>query len=229
MMKWKLGLVGCVILSECAFTSCTDEAITAPVATSQQTANNTYVSPSVEQKILDEINLLRKSPSGYADFIAEYQKSYDDKGVIHYNNEPLIQSAEGKAAVTECINELKSTQPLGELTSAVGLAKGAKDLVADQSVSGGVGHTGSNGDTPSTRVSRYGKWLVTLGENIHYGFSDPRRIIMSLLIDDGVKDRGHRKNLLNSSFKKIGVAFGTHPVYKYMTVTDFAGGYTDNP
>lgn len=229
MMKWKLGLVGCVILSGYTFTSCTGEPFNAPATNSGQSANNSYVSSSVEQKILDEINLLRKSPSGYADFLIEYQKYYDDNGIIHYNDEPLIQTTEGKAAVTECINALKATQPLDELTAATGLAKGARDLVTDQSATGNTGHIGSKGDTPDIRVSRYGKWLVTLGENIDYGFSDPRRIIMALLIDDGTKDRGHRKNLLNASFKKVGIAFGTHPVYNYMAVFDFAGGYTDNP
>jgi uncharacterized protein YkwD len=46
-----------------------------------------------------------------------------------------------------------------------------------------------------------------------------------LLIDDGVSSRGHRKNLLNGAYHKIGVATGTHPEYGHLCVMDFAGGY----
>ncbi len=229
MMKWKLGFVGGVILSGCTSTFCMGETFNSSATINEQSTNNSDVPSSVEQKILNEINLLRKSPSKYADFLIEYQKYYDDNRVIHYRDGPLIQTIEGKAAVTECIRELKSTQPLEKLTFAIGLAKGAHDLVEDQSVTGSTGHIGRKGDTPNIRASRYGKWLVSFGENIDYGFSDPRRIIMTLLIDDGIKGRGHRKNLLNTSFKKVGIALGTHPVYNYMAVMDFARGYTDNP
>jgi uncharacterized protein YkwD len=50
-------------------------------------------------------------------------------------------------------------------------------------------------------------------------------IVISLLVDDGVPSRGHRRNLLDKAFKFIGLSLGAHPVYRHMCVMDFAGSY----
>ena len=43
------------------------------------------------------------------------------------------------------------------------------------------------------RVARYGTWLISINENIDYQpMLSGRAVIESLLIDDGVRDRGHR-------------------------------------
>jgi uncharacterized protein YkwD len=41
-------------------------------------------------------------------------------------------------------------------------------------------------------------------------------------VDDGVKDRGHRKSLLDPRFDEIGVSCGNHRVYGIMCVIDLA-------
>jgi uncharacterized protein YkwD len=64
-----------------------------------------------------------------------------------------------------------------------------------------------------------------LGENIFYGESEARLIVMHLVIDDGNPDRGHRKNLLDKDFRLAGVSIGTHPKWKHFCVMDFAGGF----
>ena len=43
-----------------------------------------------------------------------------------------------------------------------------------------------------------------------------------MLIDDGVPNRGHRKNLWGN-FKKVGIASGPHKTYKHLSVIDFFG------
>ena len=70
-----------------------------------------------------------------------------------------------------------------------------------------MGHTGADGSLPWDRVARYGQWSGTIAENISYGAygeSDARRIVLSLVIDDGVASRGHRDNILNAAFSVIG-------------------------
>jgi len=63
-----------------------------------------------------------------------------------------------------------------------------------------------------------------IGENIDYGNTDARDIIMHLLIDDGVKSRGHRENILNPMFLVVGSALGPHQKYRHACVSNFAGG-----
>jgi len=95
--------------------------------------------------------------------------------------------------------------------------------------SGKFSHTGSDGSDPFQRMNRFGTWGITAGENMGSGFNTGKAIVMQYLVDDGVPSRGHRANVLNPEFKKVGIAVGPHKVYKYMNVCDFAGSYTEKP
>jgi uncharacterized protein YkwD len=45
---------------------------------------------------------------------------------------------------------------------------------------------------------------------------------MALLIDDGIKSLGHRKNILNAGFHFVGIAIEPHKTYGTNCVMDFA-------
>ena len=47
------------------------------------------------------------------------------------------------------------------------------------------------------------------------------------IIDDGVKDRGHRKNIFDPAFRVVGAHSGGHQDYEWMCVLDFAGAYKE--
>ena len=48
-------------------------------------------------------------------------------------------------------------------------------------------------------------------------------MILSLFIDDGVKDRGHRVNMQNPLLVYMGCYSGFHKVYGGMTAINYAG------
>ena len=77
----------------------------------------------------------------------------------------------------------------------------------------------------SDRLNRYGHFNIKCGENISYGSTVGREVVISLIIDDDVPDRGHRTNMFKDEFKIMGSFSGPHSFYKDMTVIDYAGGW----
>jgi len=180
---------------------------------------------SLEKEIILEINKLRTKPKRYAeDFIAPLAEKYNRRLLYYPGDQPLL-TKEGVNALYECVRDLKRQQPLSIIYPSKGLTQAARDHVNDQSKTGRTGHQGSDRSTMRNRVERYGTWEKRIAENIAYGGKTARQIVVYLLIDDGVRDRGHRKNFLNPDFRMVGVATGSHPEYGLMSVMDFAGGF----
>ena len=181
---------------------------------------------SMEKEVIAEMNFARTRPREFAKHLEALAKYYDGK-LIKIPGEVPVMTQEGVSAVQEAIRYLKKIEPAGELYPSKGLSLAAKDHVKDQSESGDTGHTGRDGSQPHERIERHGKWRGLSGENIAYGDHNPRMIVMQLIIDDGVPDRGHRKNIFAQRFRVTGVAIGTHTVYRTMCVITYAGGFED--
>jgi len=183
---------------------------------------------SFEKELILEINKVRSNPARYAkEYIAPLAIRYKNKYLFYPDDKP-IRTHEGVNALYECVRSLINRPPLSLLYPSKELTKAARDHVNDQSLTGDTGHTGSDKSGFRQRMERYGKWEKRIAENIAYGGSSARQIIIYLLIDDGIKNRGHRKNFLNPTFSKIGMATGKHPSFGTMTVMDFAAGFKTN-
>ncbi len=178
----------------------------------------------LEKQVFYELNSVRRNPRAYAQHVKALLQ-YFDGDLMKYPGEIAIQTNEGRSAVEECYNVLMNTSPIDSIRPSRGLSLAAKDHVEDQGRTRKTGHDGSDGSSPFDRMERYGNWLNTAGENIDYGNNDARRIVLSLLVDDGVASRGHRENILNSAYKAVGIACGPHKEYRYMCVMDLAGGF----
>jgi uncharacterized protein YkwD len=129
-------------------------------------------------------------------------------------------------AVDEAVRFLKRARPLQPLTLSPGISRAAADHCAEQ-IDGQLGHDGSDQSSPGDRISRYGSWSATWGENISYAQRTARGVVISLIVDDGVRSRGHRKNIFNPKFNYAGAGFGPHARYRTVCTIDFAGGYAE--
>ncbi len=191
------------------------------------TASNVSYLSTIEKEIIFEINLLRTNPAKYAtNYIAPLANNYKNK-MLYYPGDLPLRTREGVNALYECVRVLKRTQNLKLVYPSKGLTRAAEDHVKDQSKSGKTGHRGGDRSNVRERIERYGDWKIRIAENIAYGGLSARQIIIYLLIDDGIRDRGHRKTFLHPDYKTVGVAIGSHPYYNSMWVMDFAGSFTD--
>ena len=84
-------------------------------------------------------------------------------------------------------------------------------------------HEGSNGVTVKERILSQGKILNCYGENLAFHCETAEDILSQLVIDDGVKERGHRENIFNRDFKVVGCYCGPHRDFEYMCCLDFCG------
>jgi hypothetical protein len=87
-------------------------------------------------------------------------------------------------------------------------------------VSGETGHVGHK-DFEKRFKPFMGNPYSNVGENCSYGFARAVDIVVTLLIDDEVKNLGHRENTLKPEFNSVGVAIREHKGYRYNCVIDF--------
>ncbi len=122
----------------------------------------------------------------------------------------------------ECYREMLRMKPRAPVRVSESLVKAARDHARQMGSRGALGHTGADGSTLRTRVERHGQWSGSIAENIHYGSEQPLRIVLDLLIDEGVAGRGHRKNILDPAARWVGVGLARHRGYRFNCVMDFA-------
>lgn len=179
-----------------------------------------------EREILAEINLARTNPAHYLSYLEDFKKFYRGKEIKYSDGSTLVTN-EGVSALEEAINFVRLQKPLPPLELRQGLILGAKDHVNDLVKTGQSGHRGSDGSMLEDRLNRYGNWSVSVGEDIVYRSRKAREDVIALIIDDGVKSRGHRKNIFKSDFHVIGLALGSSAKTPPMCVITFAGGFAD--
>lgn len=180
----------------------------------------------LESAIADEVNLVRSDPAAYAAVLRDY-RGYIHGPLLEVPGFEPLRLDEGRSAVDEAIAFLERQEPMPALFVSRGLSLSAKDLVLDQGGSGATGHAASDGSSPFDRMTRHGAWTGTAGEDVSYGPSFARAIVVALLVDDGQPTRGHRVNILSRDYSVMGVAAGRHPVFGTVCVIDFAWDYRE--
>jgi hypothetical protein len=181
-----------------------------------------------ERGVLEEPNRARTDPARAAAELEARLAHY--RGNIYHppGVEVGLRTIEGASALREAVRVLRSMRPVTPLRLSRGMSAGAADHVRDQGPRGGLGHQGTDRSAPALRISRYGRWFGVVSENIQYGrAATPRDVVAELLIDDGVPDRGHRRNIFDPVIRVAGVACGPHALYGRMCVIVHAADYAE--
>lgn len=185
--------------------------------------------PLTEELVI-ALNNVRLNPKSYIPIAEEHLKSFTDDH--HYKDKNgrenmKIRTREGRAAVEECIEFLKTAEPARAITANKFLELSALDHVQDLSSNNSLSHTSSNGDALQDRIEKHGTWRGTIGEIIDCGNNTAENIVLMQLIDDGTPSRGHRMNCLNPDFLQVGAAINSHPNFQFCCVVDFATNVLD--
>jgi uncharacterized protein YkwD len=153
-----------------------------------------------------------------------YLRKFLDKSsnVLSEPGKIQVQMVEGEAVFNEAIDFLNSITYLKPLQWDENLAMSAIEHVLDIGPKGLLSYQSSDGTEPEERISKYGNYVESLGENIDFGPNDAMGVIVSLTLDDGEPDRPHRENLFKADYLKIGIACGPHKTEYQMCVMDFA-------
>lgn len=104
------------------------------------------------------------------------------------------------ALVAQLVNAERAKQGCAPLTVNAKLTQAAQAHSADMAAHANMSHTGSDGSSPGDRITAAGYAWSSYGENVAYGYSTPASVMAAWM-----NSPGHRANILNCSFKDIGV------------------------
>lgn len=181
-------------------------------------------------EIVLALNNVRLNPKSFIPIAEAHLESFTDD--THYKDKNgrenmKIRTREGKAAVLECIEFLKTADSVRAISANSFLQGSAMDHVKDLSDNNTLSHSSSNGEALQQRIEKHGTWRGTIGEIIDCGNNTAENIILMQLIDDGTPSRGHRLNCLNPDFLQVGAAINVHPNFQFCCVVDFATNVLD--
>jgi len=164
-----------------------------------------------EEEVLAVINYARARPQAFARSLVEPDGEY----ATWLGDEP--------GARDEAIAFLMAQRPLPPLRWDDRLGSAARGHADAQGGTGEVGHRGPGGDTFSQRLQRVGFYAGLTAEGISYGQMSAQDVVRQLVVDSGVPNRGHRRDLFSGSYQAVGVGCGEHARYGGMCVIEYAG------
>lgn len=115
-------------------------------------------------------------------------------GSVSQGNQSYVQQ------VINLVNQERAKAGLSPLTESAAVSQAA--VVRAQEISKSFSHTRPDGSSFSTALDQSGASYHTSGENIAYGQETPEMVMNSWM-----NSQGHRANILNSKYTKIGVGY----------------------
>lgn len=200
------------LLSACAGSAFAAQPAVEPTACAQAQP----ASP-LDAAVLAEINRARTSPRDYAETLRDVFAAMDAVGTYTRGGR-RVATVEGRAAVDEALVFLAGIDPVPPLRMAGCLNLAAARHAKAKGSTGGEGHYGATGRSPSERASSLTRGPVACSENIAYGFTDIAAMVSALIVDDAVPGRGHRQNIFDPRMKSFGAGHAPHLLRKTIDV-----------
>ena len=107
-----------------------------------------------------------------------------------------------EAEVVRLVNEIRKENGLQPLTANWELARVARYKSQDMKDKGYFSHTSPTYGSPYQMIRAFGLSFRAAGENIAKGYSTPQAVV-----NGWMNSSGHRANILNASYKQIGVGY----------------------
>ena len=170
--------------------------------------------------IISEINRARTQPKIYSKKIENLLKNFDGNILSIPNKKNKLITLEGVNGFKESINFLNSQSPLNKLESDKNLSKAA-DAIAEQFSRTRDMNT-INQSNINDIIHRYGQAEGHTGISIDFGNDNVEMLIISLINDDGRKDRKNRKMMFDYNYNKIGCSSKASKYHKNVAVILFA-------
>lgn len=111
-----------------------------------------------------------------------------------------------QAQAIRLINDARSAQGKPKLVASEPLTTAAQSQACDMAIHDKLTHTGSDGSKLATRVRRVGYSFRTTNENIAWGQKSPAAAVQGWL-----NSPGHRKNIMASGTRDIGIGMAYGP------------------
>lgn len=178
---------------------------------------------SFQEQLVKEINELRTNPKEYAKKLEKYAGYFKGKALHIPGTNVGVRTEEGAEAYKEAADFLSKAQPVPALEPSIGLGKIAKDYLEEVQK---ADPKDLNNITFDQFIDKYGRIEGSVNREASLGDETPEQIVTSLAASDGDTTRGHRDCLLDTNFKRIGAANGTHPVYRFCTIIFFCTKFT---
>ena len=162
----------------------------------------------------------------------EYLNEEEKKVVLFMNmarhNGPLFN--ETFIAIYMQENQVEKSSYTRSLSRDLKKTSDLKPLMPEKDLTAvAQGHAQKSGENGTTGHKDFKKRFEPLmgnpynhvGENCSYGYEQAIDIVISLLIDEGIENLGHRHNILAPDFNSIGIAIRPHRSYRTNCVMDF--------
>lgn len=182
--------------------------------------NNRFILNQLEENdIYSELNQSEKEFIYWTNYARLFPKNFRDYILLPFLKQQPTTKGRYSASL---IKELTASPSLPFLVPEEKLYLIAKSHALDLSkYKNKIGHQSTNGTSFSDRM-KMGGIINCASENISLGATEPVVSLLLLFLDIGLPDLGHRKNLMNPTFSKMGVSVQQFSKNQDLIVQDFS-------